>query len=126
MQGKGSCAQLALGAQLIGNLDEVTDVRLLGDCKKDSPSRFALATNSPLVRIFNADGLSCEATLTGHHDTVLAMDAAALPGGASLLASGAKDNTVCFSCRIISSCKGKYSTAYALASQVLRYKKFVI
>jgi len=64
--------KLALARQLIGNNDEVTDVRLIGP--PEAPTHFALATNSPAMRIFDIQTLNCTATLAGHTDTVLVMD----------------------------------------------------
>lgn len=109
--GKG----LVLSRQLVGNMDEVTDVRFVGS--KSNPSHIAIATNSEAVRLFDLGGLSCVASLVGHRDTVLCLDAALAPpappassssdaavGAAAagagagvvvtLLASGAKDQEV--------------------------------
>lgn len=71
-QGKNKEGKLALSRQLIGNNDEVTDVRLIGPL--EAPTHFALATNSPAMRIFDIQTLNCTATLAGHTDTVLVMD----------------------------------------------------
>ena len=62
--------------QLIGNLDEVTDLRLLGSPAADGAfSHLAVATNSATVRLFQLEPLGCCASLTGvHTDTVLALD----------------------------------------------------
>ena len=90
---------LAVTRQLIGNNDEVTDMRFLtlgggdgGDGGGDgAPTHLAVSTNSDQIRLFDARTLSCTATLAGHTDTVLALDALRLPGGAALLASAGKD-----------------------------------
>lgn len=123
-------AQLAVDCQLIGNNDEVTDVRFLtlpsltltsraasgatsgvndeggeaaaAPAAPALPTHLAVSTNSDQIRIFDAVSMSCTATLVGHTNTVLALDALALPGapggsaGASttLLASGSKDASV--------------------------------
>lgn len=73
LQEKKKQGRLALTRQLIGNNDEVTDLRLLGP--PEAPTHFALATNSPAVRVFDIQTLNCSATLAGHTDTVLVMDA---------------------------------------------------
>ncbi|PRW60889.1 transducin beta 3 isoform A [Chlorella sorokiniana] len=131
---------LAVQRQLIGNNDEVTDLRFLmlpgshdsaagaaGAAGEDGeqhageaaegeeegheadeaeqaaaaaaraalPTHLAVATNSEQIRLFDAASMNCTATLTGHTDTVLALDALRLPGGeATLLASGSKDASV--------------------------------
>ncbi len=73
LQGSKKEGRLALARQLIGNNDEVTDLRLLGS--PEAPTHLALATNSPAVRVFDIQTLNCTATLAGHTDTVLVMDA---------------------------------------------------
>ena len=116
--------QLAVDRQLIGNNDEVTDIRFLtlpagagsasgaadggadaaaaaagGEQQQGAaaaaaaalPTHLAVSTNSDQIRIFDAASLACTATLAGHTDTVLALDALRLPSGATLLASGSKD-----------------------------------
>ena len=47
-------------------------MRLIGP--PEAPTHFALATNSPVMRIFDIQTLNCTATLAGHTDTVLVMD----------------------------------------------------
>ena len=69
---------LSLARQLIGNHDEVTDLRLLGP--QAAPSHLALATNSPTLRLFDCASLSCTATLAGHTDSVLVLDAVHVKG----------------------------------------------
>lgn len=64
---------LRLSRQLIGNLDEVTDLCLIG--LPSAPTQLALATNSPTIRMFDLGTMSCSATLVGHTDTVLVLDA---------------------------------------------------
>lgn len=108
---------LAAARQLIGNNDEVTDIRWLslggaggtggkggkgGDQQQQhqhqQPSHLAVSTNSDQIRVFDAATMSCTATLVGHTDTVLALDALRLPDGdgatRALLASGSKDASV--------------------------------
>ena len=86
-QKEGGKRTLSLTRQLIGNLDEVTDLRLLGQ-PGAAPSHVALATNSPILRLFNTATLSCTATLAGHSDTVLALDATHAPGAAARASRG--------------------------------------
>ena len=78
LQGSKKEGRLALARQLIGNNDEVTDVRLIGP--PEAPTHLALATNSPAVRVFDIQTLNCTATLAGHTDTVLVLDALCLKG----------------------------------------------
>ena len=97
MQADGSA--LDLTKQLIGNNDEVTDIRFLGPTS--TPTHLAVSSNSETIRIFTLADMSCTASLAGHSDTVLSLDAAPLLAEASgstglqtVLASGAKDNQV--------------------------------
>ncbi|KAK9810337.1 hypothetical protein WJX72_008955 [[Myrmecia] bisecta] len=83
---------LQLTTQLIGNNDEITDLHFIGS--HDSPSHVAVSTNSEHIRLFDLERLNCTATLAGHTDIVLSLDALPLAPGRTLLASGAKDNTV--------------------------------
>lgn len=73
MQEEAEKQVLKLGRQLVGNLDEVTDLRLIGP--PSAPTQLVLATNSPTIRIFDLETMSCSAMLTGHTDTVLVLDA---------------------------------------------------
>ena len=73
LQDRKKQGRLALTRQLIGNNDEVTDLRLMGP--PEAPTHIALATNSPAVRVFDIQTLNCTAMLAGHTDTVLVMDA---------------------------------------------------
>eukprot|EP00873_Tetraselmis_striata_P034175 jgi/Tetstr1/454439/TSEL_041339.t1 len=87
---------LEMSKQLIGNNDEVTDLRLLslGGAGGDA-THVALASNTEAVRVFSMADRSCTASLEGHTETVLCLDAAQPPGGGCvLLASGSKDNSV--------------------------------
>ncbi len=78
--------------QLLGNIDEVTDVRFVGS--RASPTHLAVSTNSEAVRLFDASTLSCTATLAGHIGIVLCLDSVLLSDGRSMLASSSKDNSV--------------------------------
>ena len=83
--------------QLIGDLDEVTDLRLISKDQDSLPTRVAVATNSPNIMVFELDTMNCCRTLTGHADIVLAMDIVRgidRKAGVRLLASGGKDAQV--------------------------------
>ena len=54
----------------------------------------AVSTNSEHIRVFDCANLGCCATLAGHSDIVLCLDALRQPSGQTLLASGSKDNAV--------------------------------
>ena len=67
---QGSATELTLARQLIGNNDQITDVRFLGP--PGTPTHIAVATNSEHIRIFSLHDMGCTATLAGHQDTVRA------------------------------------------------------
>ncbi|KAH9064076.1 U3 small nucleolar RNA-associated protein [Lactarius vividus] len=73
----------AIQRQLIGFNDEITDVALLGS------DHVALATNSPLIRIYSTESFDAR-LLAGHRDIVLSL---ATSSSGRILASGAKDNS---------------------------------
>lgn len=85
---------LKLGRQLIGNLDEVTDLRLIGP--PSAPTQLVLATNSPTIRIFDLNTMSCSAMLSGHTDTVLVLDAIHAKGKNSTLFLASEISDICF------------------------------
>jgi len=66
---------MELTKQLIGNNDEVTDLRFLGP--PTAPTHIAVSSNSEVIRVFSLTDMSCTASLAGHTDTVLALDVAA-------------------------------------------------
>ena len=82
LQGKKKDGRLALARQLMGNTDEVTDLRLIGP--PEAPSHLALASNSPAMRVFDLQTMNCTATLAGHTDTVLVLDATRTKGALRL------------------------------------------
>ena len=120
-----SSRRLRTAAHLIGDLDEITDVRFLGGARAKKgaggnsegwrqPTHAAVATASPDIRVMrlSSDSSSspssggCSASLVGHSAAVLALDSAFCcapsPSGSSsaptpqwLLASGGKDATIC-------------------------------
>jgi U3 small nucleolar RNA-associated protein 13 len=67
-------ASLEVTRQLIGNHDEVTDVRFLGPA--EAPTHLALSTNSHEFRLYDLATLSCTASCIGHRDAVLCLDVA--------------------------------------------------
>lgn len=109
---------LAVAHQLIGNNDEITDMRFVSlgtgsstattrssedaGGKPDQqhaarpalPSHLAVATNSDQIRIFDSSTMHCTATMSGHTSTVLALDVLQLSSAAAMLASAGKDATV--------------------------------
>lgn len=97
-----------LRTELIGNIDEVTDLRMLslrgsqgpgGDSAPSTsghghrPSHVAVASNSEDIRIFDTTSLSCVRALRGHREIVLGLDVWQGSQG-TLLASCSKDKTV--------------------------------
>ena len=64
---------LTLQPELIGNIDEVTDVRLVMGAP-GRPAAVAVATNAPAIRLFDLRTRGCTATLRGHTEAVLALD----------------------------------------------------
>ena len=92
----GGDSLLRFDRQLIGNNDEVTDLRFLSPStsSSSSPSHIAVASNAEDIRLFDVASLSCQATLAGHTEAVLCLDTFLLKSGKTLLASGSKDNTV--------------------------------
>lgn len=72
--------RLVLGRQLIGNQDQVTDLRFVGP--PGEPTALAVATNSEAVRLYSLATMSCAVSLVGHRDIVLCLDGGTtLPGG---------------------------------------------
>ncbi len=98
--GQHDAQLLTFDRQLIGNNDEVTDLRFLSPpptttaTATTSPTYIAVASNAEHIRLFDVASLSCQATLAGHTEAVLCLDTHRLKSGKTLLASGSKDNTV--------------------------------
>ena len=108
----GLSCMLNLERQLIGNNDEITDLRFVDASPQDDekqsstagnvicednkllPTYIAVATNSEHIRLFETSNLSCVGTLDGHEGIVLSLDTLKLNTGQTLLASGAKDDNV--------------------------------
>lgn len=85
----------ALSRQLVGYNDEIVDATFLtSESSEDDPTaqrdgHLALATNSPLIRVYSSLTLDTR-LLDGHSEIVLALDHS--PGGV-VLASGSKDRS---------------------------------
>jgi U3 small nucleolar RNA-associated protein 13 len=96
--GDKSSSLLKFDRQLIGNNDEVTDLRFLSpstsSASSSAPTHIAVASNAEHIRLFDVASLSCQATLAGHTEAVLCLDTYRMKSGKTLLASGSKDNTV--------------------------------
>ncbi|DBA77464.1 TPA: hypothetical protein ACH3X1_009289 [Trebouxia sp. C0004] len=75
LQPKADGLSMELTKQLIGNNDEVTDLRFLGP--PTAPTHIAVSSNSEVIRVFSLANMSCTASLAGHTDTILALDVAA-------------------------------------------------
>ena len=78
--------------QLVGNNDEVTDLRIL-----DAPGaerRVAVASNSGVIRLFSLPRFDCVASMAGHTAAVLSLDVATRADGRQILVSGSKDCSV--------------------------------
>lgn len=88
---------LKLRHQLLGNPDEITALRFLGQPVHSSalalregegleraqdvalPPHVAMASNSDLIHIIACSDMNCTSTLSGHTDTVLCLATATLP-----------------------------------------------
>lgn len=72
---------LSVSKQLIGNIDEVTDLRLLAVPGEEGigedgggVTHLAVASNTASIYVFSAQNRSCTSSLQGHEDTVLCLD----------------------------------------------------
>jgi len=91
--GKGA---LKVTRELIGSTDEIIAASFLpnaGDAKAPSAA-LAVATNSPLLRVFDPDTMACTAALAGHAGAILTLDTAVGPSGEALVITGSRDHTV--------------------------------
>lgn len=82
-----SAADLSPLRQLVGHIDEVLDVKLIGA----QQTHIAVATNSPKIKVFELATSSCS-ILLGHSDIVLNL--AVFAQNASLMVSSSKDNSI--------------------------------
>ncbi|CAH1795467.1 unnamed protein product, partial [Owenia fusiformis] len=78
--------ELTLKKQFVGYNDEVLDVKFLGE----QESHLVVATNSPLIKIFNRETWGCQ-IIQGHTDIVLSID---VFKKGNFFASCSKDNTI--------------------------------
>jgi WD40 repeat protein len=78
--------------QFVGHNDEVLDVRFWGQ----DDQQIAVATNSPLIKVFDVDTWACQ-ILVGHTDNVVAIDTYQ-KGHTSLLVSGSKVGMQAYYC----------------------------
>jgi len=89
---------LAVTRELIGSTDEIIAASFLqsagaGDAKTPSAA-LAVATNSPLLRVFDPETMACTAALAGHAGAILTLDTAVGPSGEALVLTGSRDHTV--------------------------------
>eukprot|EP00899_Mesostigma_viride_P028342 jgi/Mesvir1/8693/Mv02630-RA.2 len=81
---------LVVGTQLVGNNEDIIDACFVGQ----DNSLLAVATNSEQLLVYDTASLSCSASLRGHTDIIVCVDACPMPpAGRQLLVTGAKDNT---------------------------------
>ena len=91
-----------LTSQLLGNLDDVIDLRCLpsaADAAEQPAAGIVAVTNSSVVRVLDGTSLGCVASLEGHSDTVLCADTAQWPSphvdatssSTACVATGSKD-----------------------------------
>ena len=64
-----SCSIIISTLQFVGDNDDVLDIKFMGN----NDSHVAVATNSPLVRVFSMETWACQ-VLRGHSDIVMALD----------------------------------------------------
>ena len=89
---------LAVTRELIGSTDEIIAASFLhragaGDAEAPSAA-LAVATNSPLLRVFDPNTMACTAALAGHAGAILALDTVIGPSGEALVLTGSRDHTV--------------------------------
>ena len=54
-----------------------------------------MATNSPLLRVFDPETMACTAALAGHAGAILTLDTAVGPSGEALVLTGGAETTPC-------------------------------
>ena len=100
--GDGEEGSVVIERELIGNTDEIISAAFLPSSAGKSgagagaaPSTaLVVATNSPLLRVFDPTTMACTAALGGHSGAILSLDAATGPDGESLVLTGSRDHTV--------------------------------
>ncbi|KAI5069023.1 hypothetical protein GOP47_0015324 [Adiantum capillus-veneris] len=85
----GDCS-LGVMKRLIGNNDEVTDLKFVSG----EANLLAVATNLEQIRIYDLRTATCRQELFGHKDIVLCLDSCIYSSSITLLASGGKDHSV--------------------------------
>lgn len=81
---------LNLYKRLIGNNEEIIDMKFLGEDEKF----LAVATNLEQVRVYDLTSMSCSYVLAGHTEIVLCLDTCISNSGSALIVTGSKDNNV--------------------------------
>ncbi|KAJ3680671.1 hypothetical protein LUZ60_016949 [Juncus effusus] len=81
---------LELYKRLIGNSDEILDMKFVGSDEK----YLAVATNLEQVRVYDVPKMSCVFVLSGHTEIVVCLDTCVTNSGRTLVVTGSKDNTV--------------------------------
>ncbi|GBG62288.1 hypothetical protein CBR_g29896 [Chara braunii] len=89
-EGAGREEGLKMIKQLIGNNDEITDLKFIGK----ELDLVAVATNAEQIRVYNMETSTCVRSLVGHSDIVLCLDAGVSMTGRALLVSAGKDHSV--------------------------------
>ncbi|PIA55623.1 hypothetical protein AQUCO_00700140v1 [Aquilegia coerulea] len=82
--------ELKLRKRLVGNNEEIIDMKFLGD----EEQFLAVATNIEQVQVYDLASMSCSYVLAGHTATVLSLDTCVSSSGRTLLVTGSKDNNV--------------------------------
>ncbi|GAB2224604.1 hypothetical protein Droror1_Dr00005366 [Drosera rotundifolia] len=81
---------LNLSKRLLGNNEEVSDMKFLDEDEKF----LAVATNLEQVRVYDLSSMSCSYILAGHSQIVLCLDTLTQSDGSTLIVTGSKDTTV--------------------------------
>tara|TARA_B110000977_G_scaffold195181_1_gene273123 strand:- start:2997 stop:6245 length:3249 start_codon:yes stop_codon:yes gene_type:complete len=95
-------ASITVTRELIGSTDEIIAAAFLPGAGGESSAKgkgkkasaLAVATNSPLLRVFDPNTMACTVALTGHAGAILTLDAARGPCGEALVITGSRDHTV--------------------------------
>ncbi|KAL8159910.1 hypothetical protein V2J09_001447 [Rumex salicifolius] len=81
---------MSLNRRLVGNNEEIIDMKFLGDDEKF----LAVATNLEQIRVYELASMSCSYVLAGHTEIVLCLDTCISNSGSALIVTGSKDNNV--------------------------------
>ncbi|XP_031380718.1 transducin beta-like protein 3 [Punica granatum] len=82
--------QLTLQRRLVGNNEEIVDMKFLGE----EEQFLAVATNLEQIRVYELASMSCSYVLAGHTEIVLCLDTCVSSSGRKLIVSGSKDSSV--------------------------------